>query len=184
MATATVLPTLGNIVRDTQHFIQNASAPQPRSPTCRSSVIPQLYLPDPPPLYPSLIAIGAEEKIASEMNHAYNARALELRSYYEKSITNAFAALTDFPFPRDSENRISDTFATLYLTKVKSWIEEGVAAYQGSRKQAKQVARIHVMTKDATPRRTFNTVCFTFFIDMLTLMVAVIGLYSPSGTVF
>ena len=161
MSTATSPPILGDIVRDTQHFIQNPSV-QLQSPIYRSPAIPRIRLPDPPSLYPTLIAIEAEERVAKEMDRAYNARALELRSYYEKSINNAFAALTDFPFPHDSEKRILDTFANLYLTKVNSWIEDGVAVYKSSRKPAKQVASNVEVSKSTNPRRAFNAVCPAF----------------------
>lgn len=159
MSVAVNLSALGNIVRDTQHFIQNENAGvQPQSSTYRSSAIAQICLPDPPSLCPSLVAIGAEERVAKEMDYAYNARALELRSYYENSVNNAFAALSDFPLPHDSEKRILDTFASLYLTKVKSWIEDGVAAYKTSRKPAKQAISNDEVPRKTNPRRAFNTV--------------------------
>lgn len=162
MSTAAAsLPTLGNIVRDSQHFIRNTSI-QPQSPIYRASMIPQVRLPDPPSLYPSLIAIGAEERFSREMDRAYYARALELRSYYEKSISNTFVALSDFRLPHDSEKRILDTFAGVYFTKVKSWIEDGVAAYKSSRKPAKQVASTGEISRSTHPRRAFNTVCSAF----------------------
>lgn len=158
MAIVADLPTLGNICRDTQHFIQNASV-QSQSPTCRSFAIPRICLPDPPSLYPSLIAVGAEKKVAKEMDRAYNARTLELRSYYENSINNALATLSDFPFPHDSEKRILDTFASLYLTKVKSWIEDGVTAYKSRQKPARPVASNDDISRSAHLRPAFNTVC-------------------------
>lgn len=155
------LPTFGNILRDTHRIFQNASV-QPQSAACRSSAIPRIYLPDPPSLYPSLIAIGAEKMVAKEMDRAYNARALELRSYYENSINNALAALTDFPFPQESEKWTLDTFASLYLTKVKSWIEDGVAAYKSRQKPAKQAASNDDVSRNTNLRPAFNTVCLIF----------------------
>lgn len=152
MSTAASLP-------DTQHTIQNAGT-QRQSQVYRSSVISRIRLPDPPSLYPSLTAIGAEERLAKEMDLAYNARALELRSYYENSIHNAFAALTDFPL--ESEKRILDTFASLYLTKVKSWIEDGVATYKSARRSEKQSASNAEVSRCTNSRRAFNTVSPTF----------------------
>lgn len=179
MSTVTNLPTLGNTIRDTQHFSRNASL-RPEPPTYRSSVVPGICLPDPPSLYPFLLAVGAEEMVAKEMDRAYHARALELRSYYEKSISNAFAAITETPFPHESEKRILDAFATLYLTKVKSWIEDGLSVYQSSRKPAKQVASNAEVSK-SNPRRAFNTVCPHLFPQRSKLMIVDIGLCSPSG---
>ncbi|KAF8119221.1 hypothetical protein EV363DRAFT_1201276 [Boletus edulis] len=138
------------------HFFQNAGKP-PQPPTYRSSGVPRIRLPDPPSLYPTLITIGAEERVAREMDRAYNVRALELRSYYEQSISDAFAAIADSPFPYDFEKRILDKFASLYLTRVKSWIEDGVTVYKSSRKPVKLAPSDVEVPRNTNSRTAFNT---------------------------
>lgn len=152
MGTTAIMPSLSSIIRESQ----NASLYFPPPSHSHRSATLTVSLPDPPSLYPFLVTIGAEEMVAKEMDRVCNARALELRSCYESSINNALGSLVNLP--RDAEKRILDTFVRFYLAKVKSWIQDGVAAYESVRKQANQAVGNVEAPKSANLRRTFNTV--------------------------
>ncbi|KAG9314046.1 hypothetical protein JVU11DRAFT_4825 [Chiua virens] len=155
MSTTANLTTLISILRDAQRFVEDSGV-QPQLFTL-PTMTPRVCLPDPPSLYPHLIASGAEEKIANGMNRIYNARALELRSHYESSVSNVLAAVTHLSCPRHIKEQILDTFRSLYLNSIKSWIEEVVYAYRNRRKRVEQVANNAELSQNTTPRRTFNT---------------------------
>lgn len=176
MSTIAGLPVMGGSAQDA------SVQPRPQPSAYLLSMTSRIRLPAAPSLYPSLIAIGAEERVAKEMECAYYTRVLEFQSYLEKSINVAFAASVDPPLPRDSEKKILEAFANFYLSKVKSWIEDGVVVYKSTRKARKQVVNTAEVPGSANPRRAFNAVCPTFFSLRCWVTNVVLGLCSPSRT--
>nr|WDY60859.1 HD MAT HD2 protein [Rhizopogon vinicolor] len=90
-----------------------------------------IALPDPPPIQPALIAVGAHPEISLAMEQSYQKRAAELRALYHSTATLLCSNQAQYPskFRYVSDQKILSVFTELYLKQLVSWREENVALY-------------------------------------------------------
>ena len=184
MSTVSSLPMLGDIVRDTQHFIQNACV-QPQSPTYRSSVIRRFRLPNlpsPQPLLPSLLEAGVTSEIASAASQIYQRRIEALKQHIQESIATTCCEAAESPVLRHVSPpdlltmKVMSIFTNIYFRRLEEWKEEIVQRVMQASK---------LPTSTAAPRngRTFNHVG-TPTTQMRLLLIYLAGIRSTIGALF
>ncbi|KAG1723434.1 homeodomain protein 2 [Suillus occidentalis] len=122
------------------HQIQSLSQPYLTSTAaslaCQSlppqPLVPNVSLPDPPPIQHALIAAGARPEISLAIDQAYQKRAAELRSFCHSTIARVYSDQAQYPskFRYVTEQKVLSLFTELYLRELFSWKEQAVASYQ------------------------------------------------------
>ncbi|KAG9314044.1 hypothetical protein JVU11DRAFT_4823 [Chiua virens] len=107
---------------------------RPVEPSSSPATPPRTHvdLPEPPPIFPALVAAGAKPEVAQAMQAAYHQHACEFRERALATISRAYSKFAQIPSPssRPSDETMIAAFEKVYFKKLNSWISEGVALLQ------------------------------------------------------
>jgi hypothetical protein len=122
-----ILQTVNNIKKIT-HPGPGYEAPTSSSPTVSSLI----SLPDPPALYPQLIARGLAPCLAEKVSQSYLTRAAQLRQRAEVNVSGACSAIAELPRQANLmpvhtlQNNLVLTYRNIYMNTLHSWIKEAL----------------------------------------------------------
>ncbi|KAG1864760.1 homeodomain protein 2 [Suillus subalutaceus] len=93
--------------------------------------IANVSLPDPPPIQPALMAVGARPEISLVMDQEYQKRAAELRTFCQSAVAHVCSNQAQHPSmsPYVTEQKIIPVFTELYLRQLGSWRQDCVDLY-------------------------------------------------------
>ncbi|KAF8833419.1 hypothetical protein BDN67DRAFT_1072940 [Paxillus ammoniavirescens] len=124
-----------HILSTTETFLKDVNLPSQRSKQLHPSNF-HVSLPEPPPLLPALVALGADTHLAHKIDELYTLRASEFRAHAESAIAQACSKASMFVRTQcDSKvnpvEKIISAFTQVYLKKLLGWVDEGVALLKG-----------------------------------------------------
>nr|BAL45603.2 homeodomain protein 2 [Rhizopogon roseolus] len=110
-------------ISSSSHLLASQSIPQQH--------IASISLPDPPPIYPALMAAGARPEISQAIDQAYHKRATDLRALYHSAaaLVCSNQAHHSTEFCSVSMQKVLSLFTKLYLRQLVIWRDDCVNLY-------------------------------------------------------
>lgn len=121
-----VCSILGDILTSSHNIMAFTAQGTKRVVQSETKSPKSIYLPEPPPLTPTLQRYALDTGTLQKINEAYIKRARELRDTAAVAIAQATTALSPIPGLSDSssDERVTAIFTQVYLNTLRRWIED------------------------------------------------------------